>query len=425
MVEYIIKSTFSLAILFGFYYMFLRNEKIPYFNRFYMLISLFFSLIIPLIKIRTTIYTVISANMQGLSSSLELQSQSSEFIESTIQIFTLQNIFVILYIVISATFFTRFVVNLYKIIKTIQISRRVKGTNNVVLVDEETLPYSFLNYVFINRSDFENDKIERELIIHENSHCNQYHTIDILLIELVKVVLWFNPIVWMYKKEIQLNHEILADNTVLQKINLNDYQKIILNQVSWNNQSQMTSNFNSSLIKKRLTMMAKSRSNRIGYKIALIPLLTLIIIYFVSCSNEQMDTDISEQQGSELESGSTNQQNSEQWWMPILAKHNVERRASNNFGNIFEMGTTNSITDGIVTLENAFFLIKGSEDEYMIIKSELGYHDLNESIIEVKKGTIETFSFKSNDTKPIETFAFKGLKYQFKEDADYMTLQKF
>jgi hypothetical protein len=84
-----------------------------------------------------------------------------------------------------------------------------------------------------------------------------------------------------------------------------------------------------------------------------------------------------------------------EWWTPILKKHNFIPSGFNNFEKVFEMGTTNSMKDRIVTLKNAFILVKIDVNEYRIIKSPLSYHDLDKNIIEAEEGTIETFNFNS------------------------------
>jgi hypothetical protein len=100
------------------------------------------------------------------------------------------------------------------------------------------------------------------------------------------------------------------------------------------------------------------------------------------------------------------------WWYPILKKHNIEPRGFNTFDPVFEMGTTNSIDDKMVTLKNAIFLIRQDSNSYIIIKSPLAYHNLDKKIIEAAEGTMESYYTKSKDTIPIATYSFKSLTYQ-------------
>jgi murein DD-endopeptidase MepM/ murein hydrolase activator NlpD len=129
----------------------------------------------------------------------------------------------------------------------------------MVLIRERTLPYSFFRYIFVNQTDYETGKIEKELLLHEEAHSEQFHSIDILIIELMNLFLWFNPVIRKYRKEIMLNHEYSADNTVLNFIDMADYQLILVNVLLRNNSNYLVSNFKFSLIKNRLAMMSKNK----------------------------------------------------------------------------------------------------------------------------------------------------------------------
>jgi len=370
MIEFAIKSTICLTVLYGFYYFLLQNVKIPNFNRFYLLFSLVFAMIIPMINIRIHFNLAVSPNIREFSNATGILIQGEEVTGRPIQFLTFQTTLIVLYIIISSTLLLRFALNIYRIIRLIRTSTILDNLKTkIVLVENKTLPYSFFKYIFVNHSDYENDRIEEELIIHEQAHCIQFHSIDILTVELIKIILWFNPFVWFYKKAIQLNHEYLADNKVLSNHDLNDYQNTLINLVFRNNSTYLASNFNYSLTKKRLIMMTKNDSsgNAIFRKIATIPLfLVLAITLALGQENKPKDSVM-------------NFEN--EWWYPILKKHNIEPSGFNNFEKVFEMGTKNTINNRIVTIENAFFLIKTSNDEYFILKSPLAYHDLDKNII--------------------------------------------
>ena len=100
-----------------------------------------------------------------------------------------------------------------------------------------------------------------------------------------------------------------------------------------------------------------------------------------------------------------------EWWYPIIQKHKVELQTYNSYEKIFEMGTTSTIDNKIVTLENAFFIILESDDKYSIITFSLAYHDLDKSIIEGNNCTWKSFSIKSKNIEPTEQFKCKKLKY--------------
>lgn len=399
MVIFVIKSAICLTVLYGFYHLFLRNIKIFDFNRFYLLFSLLFAIVIPLITIQVSLNLPVNSNIHGFSNVTGSLMQREGIIAEPIYFLTFQDTLIILYFIVSSILLLRFALNIYKITRLIGTSIIVNNFNTqIVLIESKTLPYSFFKYIFVSRSDYENGKIEKELIIHEQTHCLQYHSVDILIIELVKIVLWFNPLIWLFRKAMQLNHEFLADNKVLATHDLNDYQGTLLNLVCRNNSTYLASNFNYSLTKKRLIMMTKSnsRSKATFRKIAAIPLF-LILTITLSFSQEIK----------QKENG-MNFQN--EWWYPILKKHKVEPSGFNNFKNIFEMGEGNSIDNGICTLTNAFMIIKDSIDNYMIIESPLITHDFKNEIIKANSGTIKMYKKNSNSSEPYEVYKIEKIE---------------
>jgi hypothetical protein len=329
--------------------------------------------------------------------------QGQEIIANVAPLFTYQDILIILYIFISSVLLIRFTFNILKIIRKIIKCKKIVNVNiSLVLVEEKTLPYSFFRYVFVNKSDFEDGEINKELLMHEEAHCLHYHSVDIVLLELINVFFWFNPAIWLFRKAILLNHEYYADNKVLACNESFDYYKLLVNLVIENNTNYLVSNFKYSLIKNRLIMMTKSRPSHNAFlrKIAAIPLFLILAIILTFCQkiNQQTDNVFNYQ---------------DEWWYPILNKHNVVPSGFNNFERIFEMGTKNMINDRVVTLENAFILSRPDSAGYFIIKSPLAYHDLDKNTIKGEVGIIEMYNLKSGDIKPTQTLHFKNFIIQF------------
>lgn len=403
MIEYVIKSTICLSVSYGFYHFVLRNVKVPIFNRFYLLFSLFFALLVPLIKIQMNLNIGVNPTIYGFSNATGILLHGEEVTGNPTQVLTFQSLLILFYGLLSSILLVRFAFNIYKIIRLIHTSKIIHHQKNeIVLVEIKSLPYSFFSYIFVNRSDYEDGKLEKELIIHEQAHCRQFHSIDILTVELIKVFLWFNPFVWLYRKAIQLNHEYLADNKVLSNHDLNDYQNTLINLVFRNNSTYLASNFNYSLTKKRLIMMTKNKSKSVAYKIAMVPVLAVLVFYFISCSKES-------------KKAYSYEINDMAWYHPILQKHHIEPEGFNNFENVFEMGTENSIDNKIATLKDAVFVIKTAKGGYILIKSPLAVHNLNTNRIDGETGTIEIYS-SLKDIKPFKAYSLKGFNYQLRNE---------
>ena len=229
MTDFILKSTVSLIVLLGIYYLFLEKEKMHHFNRFFLLFSLLFSLTIPFVTI--TVYREI-VPVQVPIIIQQIPKQAPVFVAESTN-YT-PSILWILYAIITFILAIRFCRNIFKIRTKIKNNKKEKIKGAIlVLVEEKILPHTFLNYIFINKEDYENLNIEEELYTHELTHVRQKHTFDILFIEFLKTVFWFNPILILYKKAIQLNHEFLADEKVVKSYkNVPFYQNLLLEKAS-------------------------------------------------------------------------------------------------------------------------------------------------------------------------------------------------
>jgi len=289
MIDFLLKSTISLLIFLGFYHLVLEREKMHQFNRFYLLFSIVISFVIPfltfeIIKIVPVVQNIEPMNTIITSSAIpenEIQGTSLPIEE---KINYMPYILWSLYGLIGFLLLIRFGKNIWKLILKSTSNPIVKYKNaNLVLVDEKTLPHTFLNSIFINFDDYNNRNIEDELYTHELVHVTQKHTLDILFIEFLKVIFWFNPLFIFYKKAIQLNHEFLADEEIVKTYNnVPFYQNLLLQKGSGQQTIYLASNLNYLVTKKRLIMMTKSTSQKIALlkKIAIVPILAGLIYFF-------------------------------------------------------------------------------------------------------------------------------------------------
>lgn len=287
--EFLIKSTVILTILFGFYHLVLGQEKIHHFNRFYLLISIVISFVIPFLNFEIIKVIPVFTNIEPLNN-VTIPSEINENVSSkntTPIIETINYTPYILwscYSLITFLLLGRFIKNGIKLISKTKSNTIVKYKNaKMVLVDEKIPPHTFLNYIFINFEDYNNRSIEDELLTHELVHVKQKHSLDILFIEFLKVLFWFNPIFIFYKKAIQLNHEFLADDMIVKTYNnVPFYQNLLLQKVNGNQKNYLASNLNYLVTKKRLIMMTKRTSQKIALlkKIAIVPMLSVLIYFF-------------------------------------------------------------------------------------------------------------------------------------------------
>ena len=144
-------------------------------------------------------------------------------------------------------------------------------------------PFSFFKYIVFNKTQF-NDTELTHIINHEKVHAKQYHSLDIILVQLASALFWFNPFIWLYKKEIQQNLEFIADKEA-QNISKceKSYQTLLLKSSVPNYQLVLANNFYNSLIKKRIVMLHKSKSNNLKmWKYALV--LPVLAVFLMSAN---------------------------------------------------------------------------------------------------------------------------------------------
>jgi hypothetical protein len=137
----------------------------------------------------------------------------------------------------------------------------------------------------LNRDDYINGRIEKELLYHELEHVKQSHTIDIILIELVKIFYWFNPVHVLYDKAIRINHEYLADKGVISDdYDIESYIEKLIGFIVGKSNIPLTSGSNHSFTKKRLLMMTKAKSKGFIYGLRISGTLSLTLVFFLLMS---------------------------------------------------------------------------------------------------------------------------------------------
>lgn len=278
---YFLKSGICLAILYGFYKLFLENESMHVFKRFYLLGALGISFLIPLITFTTSLEIPITT---VTSTPVFVNTGATPFTEIEIAKnfwpFVLWGLYGlgVLYLSIK---FGRNLRNIFSRIKN--NPKFIRDSINHILLKTPVVPHTFLNYVFLNKQKFEAGEIPEEVIAHEHVHAKQKHSIDILVIELLQIVFWFNPLLYFIKRSIKLNHEFLADQAVLkQGVDPTSYQNLLLAFSSHATTPTLANSINYSFIKKRITVMKKQTSTQAIWlrSILLVPLVAILMYGF-------------------------------------------------------------------------------------------------------------------------------------------------
>lgn len=281
MLIYILKFSACLAIFILFYKFSLEKTSAHNFKRFYLLIVILISIGIPFI----TFTEYVEIQNPNLSTSSELNvSQNLEIKGSQLLNEYLPYFLWFVYALGVFLFSFRFFKNIYQLSQKIKANPKFKNHNYInVLLHDLIYPHTFFNYIFLNKTKFEHNQIPPEVLLHEETHAKQKHTIDILFIEILQIVFWYNPLLYFIKKDIKLNHEFLADRAVINTgFNTKHYQQLLLVFSSNPADNPLANAINYSLIKKRFTIMKTNTSKQKiwGLSILLLPLIALTLYGF-------------------------------------------------------------------------------------------------------------------------------------------------
>jgi len=257
------------------------------------------------------------------------------------------------YGIIGLGLFIRFTFNILMISYRIKQDEKFEMDGITYVLDQKTVqPFSFLHYIFLPQENYET--IHPNLIQHEKAHCIQKHSWDIVFIEIFQIVFWFNPFIHFYKKSIQLNHEFLADEYVLQNdVDVKMYQHQILDCIATQSQNSVASHFNFILTKKRLLMMTKQTSKR---KVSILSFATFpfILSAFVLFSQKSFAQEI-EQSAKKVEKA---------------LEEKVKHKTSG-------IKTDGSKSDTITTIKSFTYTIKGNDTIKNVKEVVIDHKDLN------------------------------------------------
>ncbi|MVM30346.1 hypothetical protein GO755_09900 [Spirosoma sp. HMF4905] len=259
MIVYLLKSSLCLIITFGFYKLWLENEQMHVFKRFYLLGSLVVSMLIPLISFDSW-FDAAPLTPEVWDDYTSLYSLTNA--RPATQIVTVPTnagpaYGLWLYGIVTAVMLGRFVKNLYTLARKIY-SHPKQSFHGATLVElpGNGSPYTFLHYLFL--PDYSRNELENELVTHELTHIRQRHSLDVLFVELLLCFGWFNPLLSWFKRAIQLNHEFLADAAVTQTYqDVPHYQRLLLSKLTLTGQLSLTSSLTFQTTKQRLIMMTK------------------------------------------------------------------------------------------------------------------------------------------------------------------------
>ncbi|MEN9907480.1 MAG: hypothetical protein RLZZ540_621 [Bacteroidota bacterium] len=255
---YLIKASGLIGLFYFAYFLLLRKETFFSENRWFLLLGLITSSVLPLFFITKIIWVEPTtdsfdwSNIPVTTSVLAPEPQINW------------------YLILAYVYFIGIAISLLKLVfdfnSLIQLlkGKTIQQQGNFKLIDlaENIAPFSYFNYIVYNSSLYTAVELEN-ILEHEKVHSLQKHSVDVLISRLFCVIFWFNPLVWLYKKAIAQNLEFIADGEAAKKINdKKAYQLTLLKITTQENCVALTNHFYESLIKKRIIMLNQNQSKK-------------------------------------------------------------------------------------------------------------------------------------------------------------------
>lgn len=291
---YLLKFIGGSTLLWVVYHFGLEQEKMHRFKRFYLLFSLGFTLVVPLISLPWFAKESVDAPTELNAALVQGVQFTQQIAQSKASSIPLESILWVIYSVIAAILLLRLLHNLYQAMVMQAKEEKLQHAGVPLVILPEHIPtHSFFSTIYINQKDFAEESATA-ILAHELAHVRQGHSWDILFVEVLRVLFWFNPVLYAYKRAIQLNHEFLADEAVIQQENFDipTYQYLLLDKIAQAQQLSLVQQFDYFITKKRMIMMTKEAKRQRSFwkRLALLPLLTGLILLLSDKVQSQSQT---------------------------------------------------------------------------------------------------------------------------------------
>ena len=258
------KAAIALAVFYMFYRLLLSKETFHRFNRIVLLGTAALSFILPLCVITFKKVVVLPAMT---ASSETVVSEVTETVtmvpEASEPIWPI--ILCIIFGLGALTVLTNTVISIIGIRRIISSgsSQTLESGETLIITETDTAPFSWMKYIVISREDYESGY--SQILTHEKAHIALRHSSDILFVDMITALQWFNPAIWMLKADLRALHEFEADDAVLRSgANIKEYQYLLIRKAVSKSGYSVANSFNHSTLKARITMMLNKKSSRMS-----------------------------------------------------------------------------------------------------------------------------------------------------------------
>ena len=298
---YLLKVNVGITLFYAFYKLFCQRDTFFQWRRYALLSFLGISFLYPLIDIQNWVKEQPAMNELADYYATWMMDEAivvTPTVTDAPQLPSLMTIGMYIYLVGVIALSLRFFVQLLSICRMRWSGKSVYlNGQRIISLPSETNPFSFFDWIFIYLPQLDRES-QDEILTHEQAHARQWHSLDVIISEIINIICWFNPFSWLLKTEIRLNLEYLADNQVTETMNdCKQYQYHLLGLAHTKKETGLCNNFNVSHLKRRIIMMNKKRTRTAGrIKYALFAPLAaaLLLASNISCvSTEKNEEELS------------------------------------------------------------------------------------------------------------------------------------
>lgn len=283
---YMLKVNAGFALFYAFYKLFCCRDTFFQWRRMALLSFLTVSFLYPLLNIQNWVKEQPAMNDLADYYAMLVMSDGAMPVEVSPNTLIqptppdIMQILLLIYYIGIGVLILRFIIQLCSILYLAMGSKaEVIGNSTIRSLRRPANPFSFFRWIFIYTSHVEKEEM-KEIMTHEQTHVRQWHSIDVIISELISILCWPNPFIWLLKAEIRQNLEYLADHKVVESgADTRRYQYHLLGLANQKKQTGLYNNFNFSNLKNRIIMMNKERTRTAGrIKYALFAPLTIALL---------------------------------------------------------------------------------------------------------------------------------------------------
>ncbi|MBR6249700.1 MAG: M56 family metallopeptidase [Bacteroidales bacterium] len=293
LIIYSLKVATFLVVFYLLFKWIMSRETIHRANRILLLGSIALAFVLPLCSL--------SINVASVENPTMVLSQSVVMLEEVIvgtnhaSSFDWQTLVIALYGVGVAFCAVRMLLSIISVLKIIRKGTSMPYSDGIQLIvtDDNQEPFSWFNHIIISKKDYEENAAE--ILTHERAHVQCLHSVDVLWCDVLCCLQWFNPAMWLLRRELCAVHEYEADKAVLDSgINAKQYQILLIKKAAGAKWYSIANSFNHSKLKYRITMMSRRKSSRwtLAKALYVLPIAAFAMVAFaqISCS-ENKDED--------------------------------------------------------------------------------------------------------------------------------------